>query len=84
MRHSRGTSPTTWHVLPGGNGKRYRHQPVHAILQGVALARQAMQSGQTPVVLADHSDRSGYATWLLREIIAQGLVNTLTTPSRTA
>jgi microcystin degradation protein MlrC len=29
------------------------------------------------VVLADHSDRSGYATWLLREIIAQGLSNTL-------
>jgi microcystin degradation protein MlrC len=29
------------------------------------------------VVLADHSDRSGYATWLLREIIAQGLTRTL-------
>jgi microcystin degradation protein MlrC len=33
--------------------------------------------GATPVVLADHSDRSGYATWLLREIIAQDLSNTL-------
>jgi microcystin degradation protein MlrC len=29
------------------------------------------------VVLADHSDRSGYATWLLKEIIAQDLSNTL-------
>jgi len=28
-------------------------------------------------VLADHSDRSGYATWLLKEIIAQGLSDTL-------
>jgi microcystin degradation protein MlrC len=28
-------------------------------------------------VLADHSDRSGYATWLLREIIAQDLSNTV-------
>jgi microcystin degradation protein MlrC len=28
-------------------------------------------------VLADHSDRSGYATWLLREIMAQDLANTL-------
>ena len=28
-------------------------------------------------MLADHSDRSGYATWLLREIMAQGLRNTL-------
>jgi microcystin degradation protein MlrC len=50
---------------------------VHAIPQGVALAKQAVQSGQTPVVLADHSDRSGYATWLLREIIAQRLADTL-------
>ena len=31
----------------------------------------------TPVVLADHSDRSGSATWLLREIIAQDLSRTL-------
>ena len=31
----------------------------------------------TPVVLADHSDRSGSATWLLREIVAQDLSNTL-------
>jgi microcystin degradation protein MlrC len=30
-----------------------------------------------PVVLADYSDRSGYATWLLREILAQGLRRTL-------
>lgn len=33
--------------------------------------------GRTPVVLADHSDRSGYATWLLGEIIAQDLANTV-------
>ena len=50
---------------------------VHTIPDGVALAKQAVAAGETPVVLADHSDRSGYATWLLREIIAQGLSNTL-------
>ncbi len=50
---------------------------VHAISEGVALARQAVQQGRTPVVLADHSDRSGHATWLLKEIIAQDLSNTL-------
>jgi microcystin degradation protein MlrC len=50
---------------------------IHAIPEGVALAKQAMSSGETPVVLADYSDRSGYATWLLREIIAQNLSNTL-------
>jgi microcystin degradation protein MlrC len=50
---------------------------IHSILEGVALAKQAVQRGQTPVVLADYSDRSGYATWLLREIIEQDLSNTV-------
>ncbi|HEY4252639.1 MAG TPA: M81 family metallopeptidase [Roseomonas sp.] len=51
--------------------------PVQLIPAGVAAAREAVAAGRTPVVLADHSDRSGYATWLLREIIAQGLTRTL-------
>jgi microcystin degradation protein MlrC len=50
---------------------------IHTIVEGVALAKQAVANGATPVVLADHSDRSGSATWLLREIVAQGLSNTL-------
>jgi microcystin degradation protein MlrC len=50
---------------------------IHTIPEGVALAKQAVQSGKTPVVLADHSDRSGAATWLLREIIAQDLSDTV-------
>lgn len=50
---------------------------VHSIPEGVHLAKQAVQRRETPVVLADHSDRSGYATWLLKEIIAQDLSNTL-------
>ena len=50
---------------------------VHTIPEGVALAKQAIRDGKTPVVLADHSDRSGSATWLLREIVAQDLSNTL-------
>ena len=50
---------------------------IHPIADGVELARQAVAAGRTPVVLADHSDRSGYATWLLREIMAQGLSKTL-------
>jgi microcystin degradation protein MlrC len=54
-----------------------RSTKVHTLPEGVALAKQAVAAGETPVVLADHSDRSGYATWLLREIIAQGLSNTL-------
>jgi microcystin degradation protein MlrC len=50
---------------------------VHLIADGVELARNAVAAGNTPVVLADHSDRSGYATWLLQEIIAKGLSKTL-------
>jgi microcystin degradation protein MlrC len=50
---------------------------VHAIPEGVALAKQSVAHGETPVVLADYSDRSGYATWLLQEIIAQDLSDTL-------
>jgi microcystin degradation protein MlrC len=50
---------------------------IHRIADGVSLAREAVAAGATPVVLADHSDRSGKATWLLREILAQGLTRTL-------
>jgi microcystin degradation protein MlrC len=50
---------------------------IHTIQEGVARAKQAVVDGKTPVVLADHSDRSGSATWLLKEIIAQDLSNTL-------
>jgi microcystin degradation protein MlrC len=50
---------------------------VHTIPDGVVLAKQAVAAGETPVVLADHSDRSGYATWLLREVITQDLSNAL-------
>ena len=50
---------------------------VHSIPDGVGLAKQAVAQRQMPVVLADHSDRSGSATWLLKEIIAQDLSNTL-------
>jgi microcystin degradation protein MlrC len=50
---------------------------IQSIADGVALAKQAVVAGETPVVLADYSDRSGYATWLLREIIKQDLSKTL-------
>jgi microcystin degradation protein MlrC len=46
---------------------------IHAAADGVRLARDAIARGAVPVVLADHSDRSGRATWLLREILTQGL-----------
>jgi microcystin degradation protein MlrC len=50
---------------------------IHTIADGVALAKRAVAERNLPVVLADHSDRSGYATWLIREIMAQGLGKTV-------
>ncbi|WIM14332.1 M81 family metallopeptidase [Enhydrobacter sp.] len=50
---------------------------VHRIAEGVKLAKEAVARGATPVVLADHSDRSGYATWTLKEVIAQDLSDVL-------
>jgi len=46
---------------------------IFSIAEGVALAKAAIAKGEAPVVLADHSDRSGSATFLLREIIDQDL-----------
>lgn len=46
---------------------------IHTISAGVALAKDAPR----PTLIADPSDRSGYATWLLSEIIAQDLAKTL-------
>ncbi len=50
---------------------------IHPMKDAVALAKQAANIGKSPVVLADYSDRSGYATWLLREVIEQDLERTL-------
>ena len=50
---------------------------VHTIPEGVKLAKEAVARGAVPVVLADHSDRSGSATWLLKEIIEQDLSDVL-------
>jgi hypothetical protein len=37
----------------------------------VKLAKEAVARGDWPVVLADHSDRSGSATWILQQVIAR-------------
>jgi microcystin degradation protein MlrC len=43
--------------------------------EGVALAVAAAEAGQTPVVVADHSDRTGGSTHILEELILQGAKN---------
>jgi microcystin degradation protein MlrC len=50
---------------------------IYSIGDGVAEAKLALANGAGPIVLADHSDRSGYATWLLRAVIEQGLSRVL-------
>ncbi len=59
---------------------------VHPIPHGVKLAKEAVERGAWPVVLADHSDRSGSATWILQQVIAQDLADVLiaTIADRTA
>lgn len=43
--------------------------------EGVALAVEAARAGKTPVVIADHSDRTGGSTHILEELIRQGAKN---------
>ena len=50
---------------------------VYTMAEGVGLAKAAAAQGKAPVVLADHSDRSGAATWLLQQVIEQKLSGVL-------
>ncbi|MBS7637563.1 M81 family metallopeptidase [Candidatus Bathyarchaeota archaeon] len=43
--------------------------------EGVEQAIRAAREGRRPVILADHSDRTGDSTHILRELMAQGAEN---------
>jgi microcystin degradation protein MlrC len=43
--------------------------------EGVKKAIEAAKAGKTPVVIADHSDRTGDGTHILKELISQGASN---------
>jgi len=43
--------------------------------EGVTLAVQAAREGKTPVVIADHSDRTGNSTHILEELMNQNAEN---------
>ncbi len=58
-------------------GNQYYFTEIHKIKDAVALARKAQAAGKTPIVYADYSDRTGAATWVLQEVIAQGMSDTL-------
>lgn len=41
--------------------------------EAVSMTKEAIGDGRVPVVLADYSDRPGDATWILKELIDQGV-----------
>jgi microcystin degradation protein MlrC len=43
--------------------------------EGVKEATKLAEKGKTPVIIADHSDRGGDSTWILRELIEQDARN---------
>jgi microcystin degradation protein MlrC len=45
--------------------------------EGVARAQEWIEQGIKPVVIADHSDRSGYATWVLQAVLQARLPRVL-------
>lgn len=45
--------------------------------EAVVLARNAIAAGETPVAIGDYSDRPGDATWILQEILDQGVEKVL-------
>lgn len=50
---------------------------VYGIDEGVGLAKASVEKAVTPVVIADHSDRSGYATWVLNSLLDRSPKRTL-------
>ena len=44
-------------------------------VEGVALAITAAKAGKTPVIIADHSDRTGGSSQILEQLITQGAEN---------
>jgi microcystin degradation protein MlrC len=66
-RVAQDVSDLIWRLRAPFAGKRL---PTTA--EGVRQAIAAASAGKTPVVLADHSDRTGDSTHVLRELIAQG------------
>lgn len=59
-----------WRVREKFAGKK-----IPKVKEGVAQAIRAAQGGRKPVVIADHSDRTGNSSWILEELLRQGASN---------
>lgn len=55
--------------------ERFAGKKLPKTKEGVALAIAAAKQGKRPVVVADHSDRTGNSTHILAELIRQGAKN---------
>ena len=60
---------TAWRL----RAEMFSATPIDAVDEGVERLKRALTQGHKPAVLADYSDRSGNATWVLRQIIDQGI-----------
>ncbi|HRK16004.1 MAG TPA: M81 family metallopeptidase [Prosthecobacter sp.] len=60
---------TAWRM----RAEMFSATPIHPVAEAVGQVKKALEQGRAPAVLADYSDRSGNATWVLREVIAQDL-----------
>jgi microcystin degradation protein MlrC len=58
---------TAWRL----RAEMFAATPVHPVGEAIGILKQALAEGRKPAVLADYSDRSGNAVWVLREIIEQ-------------
>lgn len=55
--------------------KEFAGRQLPKTAEGVRMALSAVQAGRTPVVIADHSDRTGGSTHILKALIDQGAGN---------
>ncbi len=53
----------------------FANQRVPKVKEGVDIVLKAVQAGKRPVVIADHGDRTGDGTHILKELLARGAKN---------
>jgi microcystin degradation protein MlrC len=86
-----GNQPLADHIAEDMASYAWRHREallnstkIHLIPDAIPLTKSAVTARQTPIVLADHSDRSGAATFLLRALLDANTENTLIATIRDA
>ena len=55
--------------------EQFAGKKIPKVKEGVTQAIAAAKAGRKPVVVADHSDRTGNSSWILEELIRQGAGN---------